>query len=202
MASKLRALPPVDVSKRRANKQGAIRYLADDIAALQERGYTMEEVTEQLTGLGLDISTPTLKSYLQRAKDGSAKPSKARRRRRAALRGAATEMQSVARADKPGAASSDPPRAVTTPATPDTAPKLTSGSSSLHAETASTVTRALATAEATTRAATPPIGTRALPPPGPRIDPSKADVPPVHGSVSVVAHDRKDASAGSDKSRP
>lgn len=79
MAAGLRALPVMDASKRRTNKQGAVRYLAEEIAAVQARGYTVEEIVESLRGLGLDITTPTLKSYLQRAKNPSAKRSKARR---------------------------------------------------------------------------------------------------------------------------
>lgn len=80
MAAGLRALPAMDPSKRRTNKQGAVRYLAKEIAAVQARGYTVEEIVESLHGLGLDITTPTLKSYLQRAKNRAAKGSKARRR--------------------------------------------------------------------------------------------------------------------------
>ena len=80
MAAGLRALPAMDPSRRRTNKQGAVRYLAKEIAAVQARGYTVEEIVESLHGLGLDITTPTLKSYLQRAKNHASKRSKARRR--------------------------------------------------------------------------------------------------------------------------
>lgn len=74
---KMRAMPPKDPAKRRLNKQGLIRLLAQEIAALQERGYTIEEIVESLHGWGLDITTPTLKSYLQRAKARRAKGQKA-----------------------------------------------------------------------------------------------------------------------------
>ena len=73
MAAGLRALPAMDPSRRRTNKQGAVRYLAKEIAAVQARGYTVEEIVESLHGLGLDITTPTLKSYLQRAKNHASK---------------------------------------------------------------------------------------------------------------------------------
>ena len=74
---KMRAMPPKDPAKRRINKQGLIRLLAQEIAALQERGYTIEDVVESLHGWGLDITTPTLKSYLQRSGGGKAKGQKA-----------------------------------------------------------------------------------------------------------------------------
>jgi hypothetical protein len=45
-----------------------IRHLAREIASLQQRGYSIEQVTDSLRGVGLDISTPTLKSYLHRSK--------------------------------------------------------------------------------------------------------------------------------------
>ena len=50
-----------------------MKHLVAEIAALQQRGYTIEQVVESLQGVGLTITTPTLKSYLQRAK---AKPVK------------------------------------------------------------------------------------------------------------------------------
>ena len=68
MAEKLRLLPPVEKSKRHLNKQEAVKQLADEIVALQGKGYTIEQITESLKGVGLEINTPTLKSYLQRAK--------------------------------------------------------------------------------------------------------------------------------------
>jgi hypothetical protein len=68
MACALRALPAMDASKQRLTKQGVVKHLAGEIAALQQRGYTIEQIVESLRGIGLEISTPTLKSYLQRAK--------------------------------------------------------------------------------------------------------------------------------------
>ncbi len=47
--------------------------LAKEIVALQKRGYTLEQIAETLRGEGLAISTPTLKSYLQRIKLGKNK---------------------------------------------------------------------------------------------------------------------------------
>src|SRR5262249_30697507 len=61
MARALRALPAMDGSKRRLTKQALIKVLAREIASLQQRGYSIEQVTDSLRGVGLDISTPTLK---------------------------------------------------------------------------------------------------------------------------------------------
>jgi len=69
MVSALRALPAMDSSKRRLTKQAVVKRLARELAALQARGYTIEQIVECLRGIGFEISTPTLKSYLQRAKN-------------------------------------------------------------------------------------------------------------------------------------
>ena len=45
-----------------------MRLLATEIAGLQRKGYTLEQIAESFRGDGLDLSTPTLKSYLSRAK--------------------------------------------------------------------------------------------------------------------------------------
>jgi hypothetical protein len=79
LAEDLRAIPPKDPAQRRLDKQGMVRELAGEIVALQERGYTIEEVAESLRGRGLDITTPTLKNYLQRAKGVGGNSRKARR---------------------------------------------------------------------------------------------------------------------------
>jgi hypothetical protein len=64
----LLALPAIDPARRKLDKQAAIRRIKDKIATAQQRGYTLEQIAESLTGVGLAITTPTLKSYLQRAK--------------------------------------------------------------------------------------------------------------------------------------
>jgi len=73
MVRALRTLPAIDESKRRLSKQAVVKHMMAEIAALQKRGYTIEQVVESLHGVGFTITTPTLKSYLQRAK---AKPVK------------------------------------------------------------------------------------------------------------------------------
>jgi len=68
IAAKLHAMPPVEKKKQDHSKQEAVKILSKEIAALQKRGYTLDQISETLRGEGLSITTPTLKSYLQRAK--------------------------------------------------------------------------------------------------------------------------------------
>jgi len=79
LAEELRAIPPKDPAQRRLDKQAMVRELAQELIALQQRGYTIEEVAGSLRERGLEITTPTLKNYLQRAKSGVAKARKPRR---------------------------------------------------------------------------------------------------------------------------
>jgi hypothetical protein len=58
----------MDGSKRRLTKQAVVKRLSREIASLQARGYTIEQIVESLHGVGFDITTPTLKSCLQRKK--------------------------------------------------------------------------------------------------------------------------------------
>lgn len=67
IAAKLQAMPPVE-KKKEHSKQESVRILKKEIVSLQKRGYTLEQVAEALRGEGFEISTPTLKSYLQRTK--------------------------------------------------------------------------------------------------------------------------------------
>lgn len=68
VAAKLRAMPPVEKKSKDANKQEAIKILAQEIKAMQTRGYSLGEIGEILRGEGIAVTTPTLKSYLQRTK--------------------------------------------------------------------------------------------------------------------------------------
>jgi len=74
IAAKLRDMPPVEKKKQEHSKQEAVRILAKEITALQKRGYTLDQISETLRGEGLSIATPTLKSYLQRAKPAKKAP--------------------------------------------------------------------------------------------------------------------------------
>jgi hypothetical protein len=78
LAEELRAIPPKDPAKRRLDKQAVINEIKQEVIALQQRGYTIEEVAEMLRGRGFEITTPTLKNYLQRAKSLDGKGPKAR----------------------------------------------------------------------------------------------------------------------------
>jgi len=77
IAAKLREMPPVEKKKREHNKAEAVRLLSKEIALMQKRGYTLDQISESLRGEGLDIATPTLKSYLQRAKPAKKSPAQA-----------------------------------------------------------------------------------------------------------------------------
>jgi hypothetical protein len=79
LAEELRAIPAKDPAQRRLDKQAMVRELAQELIALQQRGYTIEEVGESLRGRGFEITTPTLKNYLQRTKKAGAKGRKLRR---------------------------------------------------------------------------------------------------------------------------
>lgn len=65
ISAKLKELPAVENKKRPVSKQEAIKLLAKDIKAMQARGYTLEQVSEQLKQLGVSLATPTLRSYLK-----------------------------------------------------------------------------------------------------------------------------------------
>jgi hypothetical protein len=73
LIAELRAIPAKDPAKRKLDKQRMVSLLAGELVALQQRGYTIEEVAESLRGRGLAITTPTLKNYLQRAKSKTEK---------------------------------------------------------------------------------------------------------------------------------
>jgi len=76
IAAKLKTMPVIEKKKQEHSKQDAIKVLAKEIAVLQKRGYTLDQIAETLRGEGLDITTPTLKSYLQRIKAGKSKGQK------------------------------------------------------------------------------------------------------------------------------
>jgi intein-encoded DNA endonuclease-like protein len=68
IAGKLRAMPVIEPPPKDLTKQEVVKMLAKEIKSLQKRGYTLAQIATSLKGEGLDISTPTLKSYLQRVK--------------------------------------------------------------------------------------------------------------------------------------
>lgn len=76
IAARLKAMPPIEKKKQEHSKQDSIKILAKEITSLQKRGYSLDQIAETLRGEGLDITTPTLKSYLQRIKATKSKPKK------------------------------------------------------------------------------------------------------------------------------
>lgn len=68
IAGKLRALPAIEPPPKDLTKSDVVKMLAKEIKSLQKRGYSLEQIASSLKGEGLDISTPTLKSYMQKAK--------------------------------------------------------------------------------------------------------------------------------------
>ncbi len=68
LRSTLKAVPKAPAESLDTTKQDAVKLLAREIEALQRRGYSLEQIAEMLKGGGLVVSTPTLKSYLSRAK--------------------------------------------------------------------------------------------------------------------------------------
>ena len=109
LVEELKALPPKDPAKRKLDKQGMVSLLAGEIIALQQRGYTIEEVAESLRGRGLAITTPTLKNYLQRAKSKTEK--RAKNGARTASSGSGTGAPKIARreaSNAPALATSQP----------------------------------------------------------------------------------------------
>jgi hypothetical protein len=68
LRSTLRAVPKAPAAGVDTTKQEAVKLLAREIEGLQRRGYSLEQIAEMLKGGGLIVSTPTLKSYLSRAK--------------------------------------------------------------------------------------------------------------------------------------
>lgn len=77
IAEKLRAMPPVENKQRQASNQEAIKLLAKEIKGMQQRGYTLEQIADVLKSNEIAVAAPTLRSYLQRAKDGSIKKTSA-----------------------------------------------------------------------------------------------------------------------------
>lgn len=136
LAEELRAIPAKDPSQRRLDKQAMVRHLAEEIVALQRRGYTIEEVAESLRGHGLELTTPTLKNYLQRAKGAVGKTRKARRPSgppRAEAKGGQTTRASSVSPDLEGTAPKLSPKPAAaapkakTPTAPAPEPPLRSG---------------------------------------------------------------------------
>ncbi len=71
----LQQLPDIN-DVRQHSSQETVKALSKDILALQKRGYTLSQISNALKAGGLTIATPTLKSYVQRARKPALKKSK------------------------------------------------------------------------------------------------------------------------------
>jgi hypothetical protein len=120
LRSTLKAVPRAPAASLDTTKQDAVKLLAREIEGLQRRGYSLEQIAEMLQGGGLVVSTPTLKSYLSRAKTTRERGKGAGPRRKAAEGAnapATAEVESVVKAD----ASRGATRKTTGKGTPPTA---------------------------------------------------------------------------------
>lgn len=70
IAAKLRELPAIEPPPKDLSKKEAVKLLSKEIRSLQKRGYTLEQIATSIKGEGLDISTYTLKSYMNNSKQG------------------------------------------------------------------------------------------------------------------------------------
>jgi len=68
---------PEKPSKRALSTRAAIDLLKKEMVMLQKRGYSLDEITEFLTGNGLPIASLTLRAYLQRHTAAPARRKKA-----------------------------------------------------------------------------------------------------------------------------
>ena len=71
--AKLKDLPAIEKIKKEYNKSETIKMLSREINTLQKRGYSLDQISDYLRGEGLEIGTPTLRSYMQRAMGGKQK---------------------------------------------------------------------------------------------------------------------------------
>lgn len=76
LKAKMKEAPEVVKEKRNLSKQEAVKELKREIEGMQKKGYTLEDIAKFLTEGGLQITTPTLKSYMQRTKAENPKPKK------------------------------------------------------------------------------------------------------------------------------
>lgn len=76
---KMKAMPAINPDDRKCTKQEAVALMSEDIKEMLGRGYSIEQVAEFLAHENaMEITAPTLKSYMQRA---ARKDSKTTRRK-------------------------------------------------------------------------------------------------------------------------
>jgi len=64
----LRTAPELPPRPINTTKQEIVRQLVGEIRAIQRRGYALEQVADMFRDNGFELTTPTLKNYLARAK--------------------------------------------------------------------------------------------------------------------------------------
>jgi len=64
--SRLRALPEKPKAPKTLSIAEAIRQIKNEVRAALKRGYTFDEIAQALKEDGIDVGTPTLKSYLSK----------------------------------------------------------------------------------------------------------------------------------------
>jgi hypothetical protein len=64
--SRLRALPEKPRTPKAFSIAEAIRQIKTEVRAALKRGYTFDEIAQALKEDGIDVGTPTLKSYVSR----------------------------------------------------------------------------------------------------------------------------------------
>lgn len=68
LREKLKAAPKVSPDKVEITKTELIGMLRSEIEAMQKRGYSLADIAKFISDDGIEITAPTLKSYLQRSK--------------------------------------------------------------------------------------------------------------------------------------
>jgi hypothetical protein len=71
---KARKAPPAPASEADVSKQEAVKLLFGAVAEFRRKGYSLEQIAENFRGEGLELTTPTLKSYLSRVKASKRRP--------------------------------------------------------------------------------------------------------------------------------
>lgn len=74
IGAKLRAYKPLPPPEKELSKKDAVKALMADIAVMSKNGYSLDQIADALTKEGFEVTTPTLKSYMTKAK--SSQPSK------------------------------------------------------------------------------------------------------------------------------
>ncbi|MBN3785950.1 hypothetical protein [Burkholderia sp. Ac-20353] len=74
-ARRLDALPEKPAHEHRVNVRDAVKSMQPQISGAQRKGYTLEEIVQQLAQEGVDISSSTLRYAMQRtAKESRSEP--------------------------------------------------------------------------------------------------------------------------------